>query len=49
METVLKSKWNLKESRKNNIGVVADIIKVDKKYEVAIETAFRWKYSEYCN
>ena len=29
----------LKDSKKGVIGVVADIIKVDKKYEVAIETA----------
>lgn len=29
----------LKESKKGIIGVVADIIKVDKKYEIAIETA----------
>lgn len=29
----------LKESKKGIIGVVADIIKVDKKYEVAVETA----------
>ncbi len=29
----------LKDSKKGIVGVVADIIKVDKKYEVAIETA----------
>lgn len=29
----------LKESKKGIVGVVADIIKVDKKYEVAVETA----------
>lgn len=29
----------LKDTKKGIIGVVADIIKVDKKYEVAIETA----------
>ena len=29
----------LKENKKGIIGVVADIIKVEKKYEVAIETA----------
>ena len=29
----------LKETKKGIVGVVADIIKVDKKYEVAIETA----------
>lgn len=35
----IKKVMELKESRKGIIGVVADIIQVDKKYEVAIETA----------
>ena len=35
----IKRVMELKESKKGIIGVVADIIKVDKKYEVAIETA----------
>ena len=35
----IKKVMELKESKKGIIGVVADIIKVDKKYEVAIETA----------
>ena len=35
----IKKVMELKEGRKGIIGVVADIIKVDKKYEVAIETA----------
>lgn len=35
----IKKIMELKESKKGIIGVVADIIKVDKKYEVAIETA----------
>ena len=35
----IKRVMELKESKKGIIGVVADIIQVDKKYEVAIETA----------
>ena len=35
----IKKVMELKEHKKGIIGVVADIIKVDKKYEVAIETA----------
>ena len=35
----IKKVMELKDTRKGIIGVVADIIKVDKKYEVAIETA----------
>ncbi|MCR5837474.1 MAG: chromosome segregation protein SMC [Lachnospiraceae bacterium] len=35
----IKKVMELKSSKKGVIGVVADIIKVDKKYEVAIETA----------
>ncbi len=35
----IKKIMELKESKKGIIGVVADIIKVEKKYEVAIETA----------
>ncbi|MBP3338892.1 MAG: chromosome segregation protein SMC [Lachnospiraceae bacterium] len=35
----IKKIMELKETKKGIIGVVADIIKVDKKYEVAIETA----------
>ena len=35
----IKKVMELKENKKGIIGVVADIIKVDKKYEVAIETA----------
>ena len=35
----IKKVMELKESKKGIIGVVADIIKVEKKYEVAIETA----------
>lgn len=35
----IKKVMELKSSKKGIIGVVADIIKVDKKYEVAIETA----------
>ncbi len=35
----IKKVMELKESKRGIIGVVADIIKVDKKYEVAIETA----------
>lgn len=35
----IKKVMELKESKKGIVGVVADIIKVDKKYEVAIETA----------
>ncbi len=35
----IKKIMELKESKRGIIGVVADIIKVDKKYEVAIETA----------
>lgn len=35
----IKKLMELKEQRKGIIGVVADIIQVDKKYEVAIETA----------
>ena len=35
----IKKVMELKNSKKGIIGVVADIIKVDKKYEVAIETA----------
>ena len=35
----IRKVMELKESKKGIIGVVADIIKVDKKYEVAIETA----------
>ncbi|MBE5957837.1 MAG: chromosome segregation protein SMC [Lachnospiraceae bacterium] len=37
--TSIKKVMELKSSKKGVIGVVADIIKVDKKYEVAIETA----------
>ena len=35
----IKKVMELKDTKKGIIGVVADIIKVDKKYEVAIETA----------
>ena len=35
----IKKVMELKESKKGIIGVVADIIQVDRKYEVAIETA----------
>ncbi len=35
----IKKVMELKESKKGIIGVIADIITVDKKYEVAIETA----------
>ncbi|MFQ9515488.1 MAG: chromosome segregation protein SMC [Eubacterium sp.] len=35
----IKKVMELKESKKGIIGVVADIIQVEKKYEVAIETA----------
>ncbi len=35
----IKKIMELKKQKKGIIGVVADIIKVDKKYEVAIETA----------
>ncbi len=35
----IKKVMELKETKKGIIGVVADIIKVDKKYETAIETA----------
>ncbi|MFR4318380.1 MAG: hypothetical protein ACLT2Z_02295 [Eubacterium sp.] len=35
----IRKVMELKETRKGIIGVVADIIKVDKKYEIAIETA----------
>ena len=35
----IKKIMELKETKKGIVGVVADIIKVDKKYEVAIETA----------
>lgn len=35
----IKKVMELKQNKKGIIGVVADIIKVDKKYEVAIETA----------
>ena len=35
----IRNVMELKETRKGIIGVVADIIKVDKKYEIAIETA----------
>ncbi len=35
----IKKIMELKETKKGIIGVVADIIKVDRKYEVAIETA----------
>ena len=35
----IKKVMELKENKKGIIGVIADIIKVDKKYEVAIETA----------
>lgn len=35
----IKKIMELRESKKGIIGVVADIIKVDKKYEIAIETA----------
>lgn len=35
----IKKIMELKASKKGIVGVVADIIKVDKKYEVAIETA----------
>lgn len=35
----IKKVMELKESKKGIIGVVADIVKVEKKYEVAIETA----------
>ena len=37
-----------KDKNPGLIGVVADIIKVDKEYEIAIETAFGRKYSKYC-
>lgn len=35
----IRKVMELKDSKKGVIGVVADIIKVDKKYEVAVETA----------
>lgn len=35
----IKKVMELKSNKKGIIGVVADIIKVDKKYEIAIETA----------
>ena len=35
----IKKVMELKENKKGIIGVVADIIKIEKKYEVAIETA----------
>ncbi len=35
----IKKIMELKDSKKGIVGVVADIIKVDKKYELAIETA----------
>ena len=35
----IKKVMELKENKKGIIGVVADIIKVEKKYEVAVETA----------
>lgn len=35
----IKKVMELKDSKKGIIGVIADIIKVEKKYEVAIETA----------
>ena len=35
----IKKIMELKETKKGIIGVVADIIKVDKKYEIAVETA----------
>lgn len=35
----IKKIMELKEQRKGIVGVVADIIKVDKKYEIAVETA----------
>ncbi len=35
----IKKIMELKETKKGIVGVVADIIKVDKQYEVAIETA----------
>ncbi len=35
----IKKIMELKDSKKGIVGVVADIIKVDKKYETAIETA----------
>lgn len=35
----IKKIMELKESKKGIVGVVADIIKVDKKYEIAVETA----------
>ena len=35
----IKKIMELKETKKGIVGVVADIIKVDKKYETAIETA----------
>ena len=38
----IKKVMELKENKKGIIGVVADIIKVEKKYEVAIETALRF-------
>lgn len=31
------------------LGVVSDLIQVDKKYETAIETALGGEYSEYCH
>lgn len=35
----IRKVMELKDSKKGVIGVVADIVKVDKKYEVAVETA----------
>lgn len=35
----IKKVMELRETKKGIIGVIADIIKVDKKYEIAIETA----------
>ena len=37
-----------KEKERGLLGVVADIIKVEKEYEIAIETALGGQYSKYC-
>lgn len=39
----------LKSENEGIIGVIADIIKVEKKYETAIETALGRNNPEYCN
>ena len=39
METAFAASWSRKKKYPGIIGVVADIIDVDKKYEIAVETA----------